>query len=35
MGAAGKVGNLTLAHLPIVKEFARRMGLVDLVDRID
>jgi len=33
MGAAGKVGSLTLAHLPIVKEYARRMGLVELVDR--
>ena len=31
--AAGKVGSLTLAHLPIVKEYARRMGLVELVDR--
>ena len=33
MGAAGEVGSLTLAHLPIVKEYARRMGLVELVDR--
>jgi transposase len=29
MGAAG----CSLAHLPIVKEYARRMGLVELVDR--
>ena len=34
MRAAGEVGSLTLAHLPIVKEYARRMGLVELVDRV-
>ena len=33
MGAEGEVESLTLAHLPIVKEYARRMGLVELVDR--
>jgi transposase len=32
MGAA-QIGCLTLAHLPIVKEYARRMGLVEVVNR--
>jgi hypothetical protein len=29
----GDVGSFTLAHLPIVKAYARRMGLVEMMDR--
>jgi len=29
----GDVGSFTLAHLPIVKAYARRMGFVEMIDR--
>jgi hypothetical protein len=29
----GDVGSFTLAHLPIVKAYARRMGFVEIIDR--
>lgn len=30
----GDMGSYTLAHLPIVKEYAQRMGIVEIADRV-
>jgi hypothetical protein len=30
----GDVGSFTLAHLPIVKAYARRMGFMEMIGRV-
>jgi hypothetical protein len=32
MSAPGDIANFSVAHLPIVKEYAQRMGLVEIID---